>query len=202
MFAEQADHYREPNASRFHPSETPGAGLDPRRVERLAHQFANEPELILASLEAANATDGALDDLPLIWAAALLATRSCPGYADLHYFAAYAAQHTGDLETARDLLNRALELNPRYEAALILAARVAMQQLQPEQALRYLRQALFNGADYPDVHVMMGDLLRALEQIAPARRSYRRALTLNENLESAKRGLAALPPLTQEGGMV
>jgi len=166
------------------------------RLNALSAQFASEPEMILACVEplAPNSPE-----LPLIWAAAEQAVRARPDYADLRYFAAHAALQTGQPRRARELLKDAVRLNPQYTAALILAGRICAQQNEPEAALIYLQQALVGGADYPDVHMMLGDLWQTRGELARARQSYIRALAKNPDLADARQKLAALPA-DQAGG--
>jgi tetratricopeptide (TPR) repeat protein len=95
---------------------------DSARVLTLAQRFAAEPELILACLDPE--ADTVSPDIGMVLAAALAAVEQRPTYADLKYFAAEAAIRAGRLETAAELLEGALRLNPRYNAALIAAGRV------------------------------------------------------------------------------
>jgi len=177
----------------------PGAAVPGETtIQRLAQLFAQEPELILAYLESASCEGS--PDATAILIAARAAVSQRPEYADLHYFAAQAAVRADDPAGARDLLLRALQLNPRYNDALILAARVCMTQGQHGEALAYLRRALINGADYADVHLMLGDLWRQRDDALQARRAYQRALDLNANLAPARSGLAALNGSGAGGG--
>jgi tetratricopeptide (TPR) repeat protein len=155
-------------------------------------------QLAVACVESADAAP--VPDLAVVLAAARLAARAHPDYADLQYFAAQAATRSGQLREAHDLLARALNLNPQYNDALILAARVAMTQGQQAEAIAFLRRALVNGADYADVHVMLGDLWRRRDEFVLAQQAYHRALDLNAGLTAARQGLAALAAFSQRGG--
>ena len=175
-----------------------GVGAEHPDVHRLALLFATEPELIPACLEAPES--GQPMSPAVILAAAKQAITSRPKHADLRYFAAHAAMHVDELEEARTLLASALELNPQYNAALILAARICVLQGQHGEALQHLRQAVFNGADYADVHTMLGDLWRGREEFARAREAYQRALQINDNLPAVCERLCALDADQQRRG--
>lgn len=166
-------------------------------VRRLAQLFSQEPELILASLECLEPDP--TTDADVIMDAAIQAAAGRPTYADLHYFAARAAVRADHLDRAETLLEQALNLNPRYNDALILMARVCLVRENQEAALIHLRSALLNGADYADVHVMLGDLWHRRDEVARAQQAYTRALDLNANLHAAREGLAALPPSSPSG---
>lgn len=162
-----------------------------RRLRQLAQAYVQEPELISACLQTAP------QRLPAhaaqILAAAQLALKECPGYADLYYHAGHAAIAAGELETAAALLDGALRANPNYTDALILAARLALRRHQPAQARTLLQTALDKGADYADVHMLLGGVWQAEENWTQARASYERALALNANLTAARKALAGLP---------
>ncbi len=172
----------------FMPAGPPQSGL--ARLNRLSSQFAAEPEMILAYLEPL--TPGS-PELPLIWAAAEQAVQQHPDYADLRYYAAQAAFQTDQPRRARDLLGDALRLNPTYTAALILAGRICLHQNEPETALGYLERALANGADYADLHLLLGDAWQARGELHRAREAYRCALQINGAFTAARDKLAALP---------
>ena len=188
------------NTSGSSPASTFGAARPNTRARTrsLARQFANEPELVLAYLESPDG--GSPPETETIWAAARLAVGERPDYADLLYFAGHAALQADRPAQARGLLERALELNPRYVAALILAARAAMVQGESDEALEYLRRAVFNGADYADVHVMLGNLWRERDEVTRAKDAYRHALRINAELVSARANLVALNTAGSSGG--
>jgi len=166
------------------------AAADSARVLTLAQRFSSEPELILACLDpdAETVSPGT----GMVLAAALAAVEQRPSYADLKYFAAEAAIRAGRLELAAELLEAALRLNPRYNAALIAAGRVCFLRDDMEGALNYLQQALSNGADYPDVHLLLGDIWRARGDMARAGAAYMQALERNSGLAAARERLKEL----------
>ncbi len=61
-----------------------------------------------------------------------------------------------------------------------------------DDAVGRLQAARGNGGDYPDVHVMLGELYQAGGRTDEARSEYRRALTLNKGYSRARRALAEL----------
>lgn len=168
----------------FHPQ------AENARVLSLAQRFAAEPELIMACLDPE--AQAITPDIGMVLAAALAAVEQQPKYADLRYYAAEAAIRAGRLELASELLEAALRLNPRYNSALIAAGRVCFLRNDIDGAVRYLDQALANGADYPDVHLLLGDIWRARGDIARAGASYMRALELNAALAEARDRLEKL----------
>ncbi|MFH1746501.1 MAG: tetratricopeptide repeat protein [Planctomycetota bacterium] len=174
---------------------------DPAVVCRLTELFTREPELILAYLEAheppADAHNASVDT---ILAAACQATNQRPTYADIHYYTARAALQANQIATAGELLQTALQLNPHYNDALILMARICAARNEQNAAINYLHHALYNGADYADVHLLLGDLWRQCDQVTLARQAYRRALDLNANLSAARRGLETFTRDIPHGG--
>jgi predicted Zn-dependent protease len=58
--------------------------------------------------------------------------------------------------------------------------------------LNYLQQAISNGADYPDVHLLLGDIWRARGDVARAGAAYMRALERNGELAPAQERLNRL----------
>ena len=159
------------------------------RINGLAAQFVSEPEMILAYLEPLPPDS---PQLPVICAAADKAVQARPDYADLQYFAAYAAFRAGNLPRARELVDCATRLNPQYKAALILAGRICLQQNEHAAALTNLQQALAAGADYPDVYVLLGDAWQARGDLVRAAKAYRQALCKNHRLTEARRKLGAI----------
>ncbi len=91
-------------------------------VRRLAGAFTREPELVLACVESSSAQPAV--DAHTVVEAGCRALAECPDYADLTYFTAQAAVTAGEYGTAELLSERALELNPSYVDAMLLAARL------------------------------------------------------------------------------
>ena len=178
------------------PSPAPPAGRP--RTRDLADVFGREPELIAACLQDAEQASPA--SRRQVLAAARRAVARYPNFADLHYHAGQAAMATGEVELARELLDRALRIHPDYKDALLLAARVEQTRHRVQEAERLLQRALAAGADYPDVHVLLGQVCAAQGRWSDARRAYHRALELNGRLAAARDALANLPEGEDERG--
>ncbi len=161
-----------------------------QRSCELAEIFAREPELISACLQGIE--DEPPGRLRLLLSSVREALRRYPNYADLYYHAGRAALAAGELDQAREFLDRALSIHPGYKDALLLAARVALLSGRPEQTEQLLQRALALGADYPDLHMLRGDAWRRMGDPERARCCYRRALELNGALQAARVALAEL----------
>ena len=193
-----------PNARPASPSQ-PGAGRpsgsrpSAAATRRLAEIFAAEPELISACLHG-------IEVQPPTWVrtvleAAQLALAEHPHYADLNYYGSQAAVAAGEHDTAAHLLEQALRVNAGYREARVLAGRVALLRQRPQEACVHLETAVALGADFPDVHLLLGDVWRACGNWSRARQSFARALELDASLTAAAAALAALPPAeTTRGG--
>jgi tetratricopeptide (TPR) repeat protein len=95
-----------------------------------------------------------------------------PSNWNLHYLTGLAHRFKGDLETARQSYERALELNPE-EPSLLLAAGVCEQQagnLKP--AVAFLRKAVKLAPGSPEAHNSLGLTLRMMGKPSGAIRSY------------------------------
>jgi len=88
---------------------------------------------------------------------------------------------------------RAVEIDPRSTRALIQLGKLYAQMNSPDDAATRLSQAIASGADFADVHYLLGNLHQKQGRILKARQSYRRALTLNEGYLAARAALEALP---------
>jgi len=163
----------------------------------LAGAFVREPELVLACLRGIERKPPG--SARRILRAVQLALTEKPRYADLHCYGAHAALAAGEVETAAKLLEQALVLNPTYTAALVLAARVAFRRDRPLVARALLDAALTQGADYPDVHMLLAQVCAAAQDWTGAREAYERVLALNPDLTAARDALAALPQAPPHG---
>jgi tetratricopeptide (TPR) repeat protein len=149
-----------------------------------------EPELLAALLHA-------IDDAPRRHAEAIAqvgrqAAARQPRYADLLLVAARATHAAGDRLAAERLVTRALEINPRYAAALIFRARLAGEQNRTDDARADLLRVVEFGGDYPDVHLALGRIDLQQGQHQAARRRFERAVALNPRFAAAREALAAL----------
>ena len=64
---------------------------------------------------------------------------------------------------------------------------------QWSRGVERLEQAIRAGADYPDVHCLIGRLCQVGGQLDRARKAYKRALDLNEHYRAAREALETLP---------
>ncbi len=169
------------------------AGASDVRVGRLARLVASEPDFIDAvlSLPASAADDEMLSLLEAVLKMALL---EHPKYADLNMRCGQVLHRLGRLDEAVNCVERALEANPRYVAALIELARLHARKNDAAKALESLERAIELGADWPDIHCLAGQLLAQSGRPADAAQHADRALRLNGNYQAAhelRRALAA-----------
>lgn len=82
--------------------------------------------------------------------------------ADLRILFAVAGvrRSLGELDTARELLDRFLQFQPGNAQALIERGLVAVDDRQPAEALPFLEQAALQDPDSPDVHLALARCLR------------------------------------------
>jgi tetratricopeptide (TPR) repeat protein len=160
-------------------------------AERLGEVFASEPDMIGAFLDLPrSARDFELFEM--LAAATAVALSHHPGYADLHRCAALIQLRLGRFEDAMGFIDRALQINPRYVAAMIDRGRILATQNRPDDAVRTLRQAVAHGGDYADVHFHIGDAHRKAGRPADARLEFHRALRINSGFSAARQALEAL----------
>lgn len=160
-------------------------------IRQLAEYVAGEPDFIEAIL-ALPPSDADEELMGVAISILRTALTMHPRFADLHCLAAGTLQRLGDLEAARVHARRAVSINGRYVKALLLLAELEAKLGSSAAATECLGKALEAGADYPDVHVRLGDVLRTSGAVAQAREHYSRALRLNGRYERAEQGLRAL----------
>jgi len=86
-----------------------------------------------------------------------------------------------------------VQINPKYVQALMLLARLYGQTDRWAAGVQRLERAIEAGADYPDVHYLIGQLYQRGNQVDRARGAYQRALAMNQNYRAAREALEALP---------
>ena len=162
-----------------------------RAAQELAALIVQEPELLEAFLD--------LPETPcdpqifrVLTEALRLATTRHPNYADLHHYAARVLERAGEWDKALREDDEALRINPAYTQAWIHAGSVLSRMKRFDAAEDRYEHALRHGADYPDVHYQLGQVRRHRGNREGARRSFRRALELNERYTAAKEALATL----------
>ena len=162
----------------------------PSQINRLAEYVVSEPDFVQAFLDmpASDADEELFGVLLSVLHAALAAHGN---YADLHYFLATTLSRMDRPEAARGHLLHAIEINPTYRKALTALAELEADRGAVAQAVSYLQRAIACGADYPDVHARMGELLVRLGMTSLAREHFTRALRINSGFDRAAQGLAA-----------
>ncbi|HET6430146.1 MAG TPA: tetratricopeptide repeat protein, partial [Phycisphaerae bacterium] len=162
----------------------------PSQIRRLAEYVISEPDFVQAFLDMpVSEADEDLFEVVLAVVHAALAAHT--HYADLHYFAGMTLRRLGRAEPARGHLFRAVEINPRYRKALMALAELEADRGAVAQAVSCLQRAIACGADYPDVHVRIGELLGKLGMSSLAREHFVRALRINRTYGRAMGALSS-----------
>lgn len=171
------------------PESTPE--LDEDSIERLGRIVVEDPDFIEAFL---SLPESEIDpEIFSTLAATLeLVLENHPEFADLHYHCGAVYRRLGHRLDAIEHTERAVEINPQYVTALIQLAELYSQTDQWAMAVERLEQAINAGGDYPDVHLLLGQLCQAGGRIDRARRAFQRALDLNRDYEAARDSLNAL----------
>ncbi len=165
---------------------------DQTAIDRLGDAIAAEPDFIEAFLALPVSE---VDEEVFSTLAATLerALRKHPEFADLHYHCGAVYRRLGKDRDAIQHAELAARINPRYVKPLILLAQLYGQTDRWEAGVKRLEQAIRAGADYPDVHCLVGQLYQQGNQPDRARRAYQRALDLNRDHQAAREALETLP---------
>jgi tetratricopeptide (TPR) repeat protein len=120
------------------------AAADEQAILHLKTLFESDPARISSLLE------GTADNQPATYAATLMtaareALAARPDSADLYYHAARAAIRLGRMREAAELLEHALERDPRHGPASALLSDVCMLLKEPQRAMAWLRRTLALG---------------------------------------------------------
>ncbi len=164
---------------------------DERSLDRLAEAITAEPDFVESFLSLP-ATEVDEEVFSILAATLERALARYPEYADLHYHCGEVYRRLGRGVEALIHTRQAVDLNPRYVNALILLARLYGQADQYAAGMSRLDEAIAAGADYPDVHYLMGQLCQKAGQTDRAREAYRRALALKKDYPAARAALAEL----------
>jgi tetratricopeptide (TPR) repeat protein len=126
------------------------------QIRQLAEYATSEPDFIEAflSLPASDADEELFGVLLSVLQTALSAHDS---YADLHYYTAVALQRLGEPGAAAGHLRQAIRINPKYVRALVEMGELCSRSDDRPAAAKYYRRAIDAGADWPDLHVRLGD---------------------------------------------
>lgn len=165
--------------------------LDPKAIERLAEVVVEEPEFVETFL---SLPPSDVDAEVFLAVAATLerALAERPEFADLHYHCGQVYHRLGHTDSAIKHAEQATRINPRYLSALSLLGRLYADTDRNQVGIDRLQQAVEAGADYPDVHLVLGDLFCKERRWDQARTAYERALRLNGTFEPARKALAGL----------
>jgi tetratricopeptide (TPR) repeat protein len=169
----------------------PAPRRDAESIERLGEAILREPDFVEAFL---SLPETEVDGEVFSTLAAVLeeALRKKPEYADLHYHCGAVYRRLGRHDKALHHAERAVALNNKYVNALILLADLYAQTDRWRAGVERLEQAIAAGADYPDVHCLLGRLFQSGGELDRARQEYQRALELDDNYPAAREALAAL----------
>ncbi|NLX04144.1 MAG: tetratricopeptide repeat protein [Phycisphaerae bacterium] len=191
MAARQARHFGlevDVQVVRIEEAKTPRQQDD---LDRLAELIAGEPDFVTAFLDLPRS---GMDEQ--IFSALLEILRRAlarhPEFADLHFHTSCVCQRLGRTDEAIEHSRQALDLNPRFVNALIHLARLYADTHQHQQAIARLQAAIVNGANYADVHYLLGQLYQNQGYLEQAKRHYRQALSINCDFHAARQALDAM----------
>ena len=157
------------------------------RASTLAPKSAQAHFLIGAQLERLHQEAAAREELRR-------AIELDPRHADaLNYLGYMNAEDGVDLEEAKRLVQRALEVEPDNGAYLDSLGWVYFRMGDMDQALAQLQHAVSMVATDPMIFEHLGDVYLAHGDIDHARQAWRKALELDGNLEAIKQKLQRLP---------
>jgi len=160
-------------------------------LDELAEYAAGEPDFVEAFL----ALPPAAGDAELFGVIAAVVRRALSRRGDtalLHYQASAVLARAGEPDAAADHAGRAVKIDPRFAKAWIQLADANALRGDTVEAAANLNRAVAAGADWPDVHARLAELLAEAGQPDRAERHYRRALQLNGRYRRAADGLRAL----------
>lgn len=114
-----------------------------------------------------------------------------PDYADLRLLSSRIHHRLGQTDQAKAQARKALEINPRYALALVHLGQLLAGEGRAKEAVERLVRATQCGADWADVHYLIGELM-ADNAPAGAREHYRRALELAPEYRQAREAISKL----------
>jgi len=164
---------------------------DHREVDRLSRLIESDPDFVDALLMLSEA------DVDESLLAVLLATlqrvlERQPEQAELHHHVGRVLDRLGQPQAAIEANERAVAIDPAYIGALIELGHLYQQRDRSDMAATRWEQAIRAGADYADIHFLLGNLYRRLGRVEHAGRAYCRALQLNDHYTTAKEALDTL----------
>ncbi len=131
---------------------------DGSQIRQLAEYVCQEVDFLDAFLGLPpSEIDG--DLFGLLAAVVQMALDAHPTYADLHCRLSKIFHRLDDVESAWEAAKKALKIHPRYTEALVHVGRMAAQADRQNEGIECLRRAIACGADRPDVHDLLDELL-------------------------------------------
>jgi tetratricopeptide (TPR) repeat protein len=170
------------------PNAAPSPSVD---RSRLAEYVSAEPDFVdaMLGLPVGEADADVLSMLSDVLAEAIAAH---PDEAVLHYHRSRVLDRLGETSEARDHARQALRIRPRYIAAMTHLSSLYEKEGRPEEAIACLQRAIGDGADWPDVHCLAGELMARHHYVDGAKRHLERALQLKPNYTRATKAMARL----------
>lgn len=158
-------------------------------IEELARVIRLEPDFVDAflAIPRKDVDDGVFAMLLTTLQAAL---EHEPERADLLFHCGRVLDRLGDDAAAVTAEESAVQLDPTFTRALIELAKLYRRTDRTRDAAERLEQAVAAGADYADVHCMLGQLYHKLGDASKAMNAFTRALEINEDYSEARAGLA------------
>ena len=124
-----------------------------------------------------------------------------PSHPDLYFGISLVAEQLGEIDRAIEAAEKAIDLNPRYAEAALLAVRLYEKHGRPDQAAERCTQVTELKPEWIDAHLHLGRLLREQGQVHEAADAYRRALEMDGKCQEARQRLENLEEaLAAKGG--
>lgn len=108
-------------------------------------------------------------------------TDSAPDFPESHYYLALAKAGSGDLQGARNSLQKALELKPDYIQATLAMGNLELKSGNTDAALKIARQLQKDEPDLADGYLLEGDVFMLTREAKGALSAYNSALTRANN---------------------
>jgi len=160
-------------------------------IQELARVIEVDPDFVDAFLNLTG-TDVNREIFAILLRTLEAALERQPEHAELHYHCGRVLDRLGRSDAAIGENERAVAIDPGFTRALIELGRLYRKTNRNTDAVGRLEAAIVAGADYADVHYWLGRLYCDLGAIEKARRSFRRALSLNDHYEAAREALDSL----------
>lgn len=94
----------------------------------------------------------------------------------------------GRFTESQDIFSNALRLNKRESLAWYGYGLLAFYENRPDDAIKFLREAIFHDPSQPDYHFSLGQVSARFENYKEAAISYRKYLDLSKNSDDERRG--------------